>query len=611
MAKVLPIDLEFARAEHTARPHAFEFRPQRYILRTPGYSEAEFAWTPELLADLERLRHPRCESEVKHRVGGLLRAFLMGAGWELHEETIERHRGGDAQIVVTIRSAAAELYVLPWELLELGRSGLFLSDVPGLLLRYDWPQVRAVDDKVPAGERRGRVLFAWSAAGGGVPASEHLAALRTALGERFEPERDVLGHVTMDALRDALGVGGPPIDALHLLCHGAAAGGGFGLALNNPDDPSDPEVINADELGRLLARHAHEVRMVVLAACDSGNMGALGNHVGSIAQRLHRAGVQVVVGSRFPLSAAGSVAFTRTFYARLAGGAPLAEAFMAARDALRVDWASIQLYGGAGEGDEARLLRPGTARAPPPAPTPAPPLARPTRTALLLDHTQQWDQVLARCKKDKKHVAFIAHADRRHNAVLFAERVHEFLAHKSGRAHKIFRIDRRGGAGVAITAEEWSRLTLQKMSGERTLPLALEKQAKDVAIVLLYLDGNEPLCDLEPEAAEGLTEFLLERLPGALAVAKPKNPIRVFLALEQNPALAKRLQAALSRSKFITVDPLPELTFPAWEDVERSLREEEGDAADALMGECRQRYEAAAKTQSVRALAHEIQLLFR
>jgi hypothetical protein len=242
---------------------------------------------------------------------------------------------------------------------------------------------------------------------------------------------------------------------------------------------------------------------------------------------------------------------------------------------------------------------------------PAVALARPTRTALLLDHTQQWDQVLARCKKDKKHVAFIAHADRRHNGVLFAERVHEFLAHKSGRVHKIFRIDRRGGAGMAITAEEWSRLTLQKMSGERTLPLALEKQAKDVAIVLLYLDGNEPLCDLEPDAAEGLTEFLLERLPGALAVAKPKNPIRVFLALEQNPALAKRLQAALSRSKFIAVDPLPELTFPAWEDVERSLREEEGDAADALMGECRQRYEAAAKTQSVRALAHEIQLLFR
>ena len=148
-----------ATAEHTAQPHAFEFRPQRYILRTPGYGEAEFAWTPELLADLERLRHPRCESEVKHRVGGLLRAFLSGAGWELHEEAIEQRRGGDAPIVVTIRSAAAELYALPWELLELGRSGLFLADIPGLLLRYDWPLVRAVEDRVPADERRGRVLF--------------------------------------------------------------------------------------------------------------------------------------------------------------------------------------------------------------------------------------------------------------------------------------------------------------------------------------------------------------------------------------------------------------------------------------------------------------------
>lgn len=359
MADVVHIDLEFARAEHTAQPYAFEFSPQRYILRMPGYQgEAKFPWTPELLADLERLRHPGCEPEVSNRVGELLRAFLAGmTGWERHEQTIEDWHGDDVPIVVTIRSAAAELYVLPWELLKLRRSGLFLASVPGLVLRYDWPLVRVALDRVPAGERRGRVFFAWSAAGGEVPAQGHLAALRVGLGDRFEPKRDVIAHATLDALREALAAErGPPIDALHLLCRGAASNGAFALALSN--DSGGIELVGANELGQLLARHADKVRMVVLAACDSGNIGALGYQVGSVAQRLHRVGVQVVVASRFPLSAAGSVAFTRTFYTCLAGGTPLAQAFSAARNGLRLqaeaDWASIQLYVGAG--DEMSLL---------------------------------------------------------------------------------------------------------------------------------------------------------------------------------------------------------------------------------------------------------------
>jgi hypothetical protein len=93
----------------------------------------------------------------------------------------------------------------------------------------------------------------------------------------------------------------------------------------------------------------------VLAACDGGNVGAIGNQLGSVAQALHRAGLAAVVASRFPLSASGSSRLARALYERLLGGASLDEAFLAARqhlaeDARQLDWASIQLYARAGDG---------------------------------------------------------------------------------------------------------------------------------------------------------------------------------------------------------------------------------------------------------------------
>ncbi len=76
------------------------------------------------------------------------------------------------------------------------------------------------------------------------------------------------------------------------------------------------------------------VRLVVLSACDSGNLGALGNQLGSIAQTLHRCGFQSVIASRFPLSVAGSIALTESFYGTLLHG-PHMTAFVAELGARR------------------------------------------------------------------------------------------------------------------------------------------------------------------------------------------------------------------------------------------------------------------------------------
>lgn len=140
----------------------------------------------------------------------------------------------------------------------------------------------------------------------------------------FESEHDVLSHVSCARLVRTLEQAKrscAPIAALHLLCHGAAIGGSFGLAFDDDTAPGRTAVVDAARLRMLLAPYAGMVRLVVISACDSGNSGALGNHLGSIAQELHRTRIAQVVASRFPLSVAGSIRLTEAFYEQLLGGA--------------------------------------------------------------------------------------------------------------------------------------------------------------------------------------------------------------------------------------------------------------------------------------------------
>jgi hypothetical protein len=372
------IVLEFARADHTGQPHAFRFAPQRYLLRAPGggFESAEFPWSAELLDDLQALRGGAGRPEAIHRLGDTLRGFLEGAGWSSHERAIvDAVRAGE-RVVLTIRSAAAELYALPWELLALKSTGQLVGGVPGLLVRYEWPETASFPARPGA---PGRVLLAWSAAGGAVPAAEHQGALRAAFAgdpDRFDPARDVIPRASFARIAEALDLAektGPPVVAVHLLCHGTETAGTYGLAL---DDEQGGVAVDAGRMQQLFAPHADMVRLVVLAACDSGDGGQPGNYLGSVAQMIHRCGVQALVASRFPLSLSGSVRFAAAFYPALVSG-PLEPAFLAARDALvrdpgQLDWASVQLYARAADGDLTRPL----ATPPSPAPTEAPAPAR-------------------------------------------------------------------------------------------------------------------------------------------------------------------------------------------------------------------------------------------
>jgi len=377
------IELEFVRAKEADDAFAFRFTRQTYLVRgrQGAYETAELPWSRELLRDLEEVRRPERDPATVARVGALLREFLDPAGWGAHESAIVQARSERRRVHLTIRSAAAELYALPWELLTLRADGQHLGALDHLLLRYAWPGTSTISaDDDPTGSRR--ILMAWSAAGGGVPAAEQTKAIEAAV-QTAGGEVELLPNAAYGQIADALETAsntGLPFTALHLLCHGAEAGSTFGVSLD-AEDGGRPVVVDAGRLQQLLSPHAHTLRLVVVAACDGGNMGEPGNRIGSVAQRLHRAGIQYVVASRYPLSAKGSTRMTGALYESLLDGQPVERAFIAARSAAsrevsQLDWASLQLYARPEDGDRGCVLAPVAYPVPVnPGPMPEPPIA--------------------------------------------------------------------------------------------------------------------------------------------------------------------------------------------------------------------------------------------
>lgn len=84
------------------------------------------------------------------------------------------------RVVLTLRSAAAELYSLPWELLTIKASGQHLAELPDVLIRDEWPGTSTTPEPASPSSSQGRVLRRWSAAAGAVSVAESLAAIQEA-----------------------------------------------------------------------------------------------------------------------------------------------------------------------------------------------------------------------------------------------------------------------------------------------------------------------------------------------------------------------------------------------------------------------------------------------
>ncbi|MFH1468968.1 MAG: CHAT domain-containing protein [Pseudomonadota bacterium] len=355
---------ELVRTEQAQDPYAFHLGTSRYLLRRGELSHAfEIDWDNDLLQLLREVLVPGVVAgggAALQQLGDRLAGFLEPA---LPLTDLEDLTRNGAPLELTIRSQAAELYLLPWELCALPASGRLLGALPHVGFRYAWPDTRTVP-AVSLGEG-GRILFAWSAAAGDVPHAEHAEALRQACQAGFHPDSEPvveLPNADLDTICAKLkedGQGHAPYTILHLLCHGVAlnASGDVGLALGGPGRTS---AVDAEQVRRLLTDFVPSLRAVVLMACRGGDPGAPCSHLGSVAQALHRAGFEAVIASRYPLSVAGSVAATEVLYRHLLVDLDdLAVALRGARARLAdrsgsYEWAALQLH--AREGDQ--RLRP-------------------------------------------------------------------------------------------------------------------------------------------------------------------------------------------------------------------------------------------------------------
>src|SRR5262249_31076638 len=181
----------------------------------------------------------------------------------------------------------------------------------------------------------------------------------------FDAGRDVLARLSLAGLHDTLAAPGPPVAVLHVLCHGGRLGTqaeAYGLVWDAGPLEDGTVLVDAGALRRVLEPHKGSLRLVVLSACQGGDAGAPGNALGAVAQELHRIGIPAVVASRQPLSVPGSIALTEALYRRLLVDlSSLEDAFLAARARLMLDtsssdWASVQLYARAADGDDHRPI---------------------------------------------------------------------------------------------------------------------------------------------------------------------------------------------------------------------------------------------------------------
>lgn len=111
----LSLVLEFTRTEQATDAYAFRMGQQEYLLRREGgeFVSATLNWNESLIAELAALRLPGRRRELPQQLGELLRNFVAPLGWGEYAAQIEAATARGQRVLLTLRSAAAELYALP------------------------------------------------------------------------------------------------------------------------------------------------------------------------------------------------------------------------------------------------------------------------------------------------------------------------------------------------------------------------------------------------------------------------------------------------------------------------------------------------------------------
>src|ERR1700730_384773 len=224
--------------------------------------------------------------------------------------------------------AMAQLHAIPWEYLHASDAGHFLA------LSRNTSVVRYLDLGMSGDRPLAPPPLAILAVAGDDPALDLLRerrAIEQAWIGQGQVRLTLLRSPTLDSLREKLLA--RDYHALHFMGHGGfdSKAGEGSIALL--DEEGRRVWVNGSELAEQV-RGLSSLRLVVLNACWTARASSSGPYAG-VATAMLRAGVPAVLAMQFPITDSAALAFSRTFYRRLARGDTIDEAVTAGRLAIR------------------------------------------------------------------------------------------------------------------------------------------------------------------------------------------------------------------------------------------------------------------------------------
>jgi formylglycine-generating enzyme required for sulfatase activity len=184
-----------------------------------------------------------------------------------------------------------------------------------------------------------------------------------------------------------------PWHILHFIGHGSFDQGRDEGLIHLTDATGKAAPLYATQLARLLARQRHDLRLVLLNACEGARGGRLDLFAGTAAT-LVGSGIPAVLAMQYEITDDAAIDFARTFYEALADNLPVDTAVADARNAMTLrnrfslEWGTPVLYLRAPDGrlfDLATAAEPveAVARVQPPTMPPAVEPARPEQPNLI------------------------------------------------------------------------------------------------------------------------------------------------------------------------------------------------------------------------------------
>ncbi len=275
--------------------------------------------------------------------GRLFKALFQGQVRTLYEGS---RAASPLRIRIAVDPRETDLARLPWEILyDADRKEFLCFGRSSLLVRH--LDVRE-STEVPPPPSRLCILAVASSPRDTVELDleQEMRHLRE-LSEREVFDLEILDRPTLHWLRQELQRS--DADVLHFMGHGEVDSrtGRGELVFESPDGLS--ERVPGEALATTL-RDLTSLRLVVLNACRTATMPRGGDSFAGVAPALVQAGLPAVVAMQRPISDPAAIAFSGTFYRRLAAGDSIEQAVVEGRHAIHaadpdgMEWAIPVLF---------------------------------------------------------------------------------------------------------------------------------------------------------------------------------------------------------------------------------------------------------------------------